>query len=257
MAGGINKGYIVNKKTFLLVLILTQNIYANTFSGLTQEQEQELISEGLPLPGSGVTLVPRNEIILTPIEKKKVDLLHESKLKYGYLNEYNDRAKELLNLKETVSYKNKNKNIPDLYNTGMKKNISDLPMSYSFSSVPENQIKEIIGFAPMGTFLQDQGWTGAGEFFEPKFGGTCAFSESNLILTRGSAILPKEDVTYTINGKVTLNNVIGNNNSGYLYEVEWFDKNFRRKLECATKEYSQKINQSVISLSQEIDKNEN
>lgn len=243
----------MRKYLSLILLLSSPYSFGDDISGLTTEQELGLLAEGLPVPGTGVTIVPRQEMKLSSEEINQFSHLKAEKEKQGYLKEYNARAKELLELTLTIPQHYKKQDRSDFYSTDIKKTIDEIPMAYPFTAVPQREVKHLLGFAPMGTYIQNMGWTGAGEFFNPSMDSTCAFSESNLSLTHGAAILPKEDVTYIINEKVTLHNVIGNEQSGYLYEIEWYDKKFRRKLECATKKYTKEMNQSVVNLAKLID----
>lgn len=48
----------------------------------------------------------------------------------------------------------------------------------------------------------------------------------------------KEIVSNQVNDKITIVEVIGNNASGYVYNVEWWDDDFRHILECASKKFN-------------------
>ena len=64
--------------------------------------------------------------------------------------------------------------------------------------------------------------------------------------------LVEELITYSVNNKPTIELVV-NDTSGYLYEVEWFQKDYERKLECVSTEYSKETLNQVISMAKEID----
>jgi hypothetical protein len=241
------------KTTTYLLAGLYAGIGLAQYSELTKSQELALIAEGLPVPGSGITVVPRSQLHLSKKEEDYFAARSAQQLQKGFISEYNTRAKELLSLHQTIQYHyEKYKNDTNPYSTSLKHTIAEIPMAYASTPVSANNIK-IIGFSPMGTYIKDQGWTGIGEFFETNQHLFCAFSESNIKITKGSAILPKEDVQYVVNGKVCLLNIMGNNQSGYLYEIEWYDDSFRSKLECATQHFSELTKEAVIALAKEID----
>ena len=130
---------------------------------------------------------------------------------------------------------------------------SNLAMGYGYKGVPANLATKVIGYAPESVYVND-GWAGAVEFFVPNFGGVCAFREVNIEITKSTASIPKEVATYAVNGKLTTVNAVGNKASGFVYEVQWWDKQFRRTLECASKEYSQEVSLKTIELAKKIDK---
>jgi phage terminase large subunit-like protein len=88
----------------------------------------------------------------------------------------------------------------------------------------------------------------------PSFGGVCAFREVNIEITKSSAYISKEIATYMVNKKLTTMNAVGNKESGFVYEVEWWDKKFKRTLECASKEYTDAMRTQTFELAKQIDK---
>jgi hypothetical protein len=49
-------------------------------------------------------------------------------------------------------------------------------------------------------------------------------------------------------------NATGSKESGFVYEVEWWDKNFKHNLECASKEYKSEFATKTLELAKQIDK---
>ena len=72
-------------------------------------------------------------------------------------------------------------------------------------------------------------------------------------LTHAAAKVDEAVVRYDINHKVTTLNVEGNEQSGYVYTVDWKDSHFFRTLECATLTYSKDKTDAVITLAKRID----
>ncbi len=203
-------------------------------------------------PDGGVTVTPSSEIHAPSNVKSQWVKERLEQRKNGYLSVYNDRAKELLQLgdilqfKYNASLKNKDKN-----SSIFRKTNSEINMGYTFTPVPEHYVSNVYGFASCNTFKD--GWTGIVEFFKSEGVGNCAFTENNVSLTHQAAKVDESIVRYDINEKITVVSVEGNKDSGYLYKVDWFDKDFFRTLECASMDYSVDETNAVINLATKID----
>lgn len=213
-----------------------------------QWAKEHFAKQGVPVPDGGVVLKSVAAMSNYAALRSNRARIKKEVATLGYMSAYSARAEQLLNFNpeiKPVNYK--------ASNTDLKPSINDLKMAYTFVGVPENDIAEIIGFSPYLTYLKDQGWVGAIEFFRNPIIGTCAYSENNVRLSHGSIIVAQEDATVDINGKVTIEEVIGNNSAGFLYNVEWYDQTFFRQLECANKQFSDSLKQDVIELAKHID----
>lgn len=233
-----------------------------------QEKENMRMLEelGLPLPGSGIKIVPRAMLNLSPEAMQKGEKeLAEFKEK-GYVDKYINRPLELLaitkrSVKKAVQTLNGK---PSNRYTGFVKNVSDLKLGFTFPTLTQNkslrgtsQPIKILAATVQGGFHDDKGgWSGAAEYFTYKDIGTCSYGIMNVKVSNTAAQLAQEDVTYTINNKATiLMPVEGSDNSGYLYMVKWYDDENFHELECANMKYAAKINDAVIELAKKIDKN--
>ncbi len=85
--------------------------------------------------------------------------------------------------------------------------------------------------------------------------GNCSYCENNLNFSHGAAIIPEEDATKDVNGKITVANITGEKNSGFLYSVDWYDNSFFREIKCAKTDYSSDILAAVVELARQIDNN--
>lgn len=223
---------------------------------LTEQEKYEFFTKkGMPAPGSGATVINNaNEFKMTKSQSASVNKFNTDQKIKSYSEQENKKAKFLLGMPETAEKEyNARKNIA--YNpqdTHLYEIKSNLAMNYAYTGVPEALITKVIGYAPESTFVNN-GWSGAVEFFVPSFGGVCAFREVNVEITKTAAYIPKEIATYMVHKKLTTMNVIGNKKSGFVYEVEWWDKKFKRTLECASKEYSDIISKFTIELAKKID----
>ncbi|MFW2535201.1 hypothetical protein [Legionella sp. 28fT52] len=213
-----------------------------------------LEKNGHPVPDSGVKIISQKQQSNSlDSQKQRLKNLMDIK-KFGYINRREPKVEQLLTLKITAAndYKHHGSDYKPT-NTHLKHSIDELKMAYTFVGVPKNEMSEMIGVAPYLTYLKNQGWVGATQFFVKEGIGICDFSENNVRLSHGAVTIPKEEVRNDVNGKVTTVDVVGTKKSGFLYRVEWYDHSFFRELDCANKEYSEKIKNSVIKLAVKID----
>ena len=223
---------------------------------LTDDQKNEIFTKnGLPWPGMGAQVVPASSMAQSIKEKiKKNSFAIADK---GYIDEDNFDAKTLLDVKKL----SENDLMDNLSNnntksTHMRANAQAINTAYSYNGVPPEIVKEIIGFSPLGAYMEGKkGWTGAIEFFEPQVleKTTCSYSQSNLRLTGGTASIAKEIASYVVNNKLSVVEVIGNTKTGFAYTVEWYDDNYRSVLTCAQDTYSKDTINKVLEMAKLID----
>ncbi len=250
------------KMTKNIILVLLCAFSINCFAEEIPENHKKILEElGLTVPGSGIKLVPRSMLNLSEDQLKSGEKAEKERKKLGYAVVYTNRPIELINFHNYAKTQFK------LYedneratSTHLRKNINDLKLAFKFKGVPEgNSLASagtvtMLGIAPKGGFHEEKGgWSGAGQFFDAKNIGSCAYSVMNVKASNTAARLAIEDVTYDINNKVTISFVEGNKNSGFLYKVEWYDNDNFHELECANMKYSPEINRSVIELANRID----
>lgn len=246
-------------KRFVIILGLIPSL-AFSFTDaekdiFTQENIKVLQSKGLPTPDSGVELVPRSSLMSSDWQKQKDEKANLNQKKLGYVKEDSARAQELLHFDEVV--KTNQAAEAKMYkpsDTHLRHSVSDVLMAYTYVGVPEAEMKEFLGIAPAGSYVNSPtlGWSGAVEFFRNSI-GTCAYTENNLRISHGAARIAQEDARKDVNGKITLVFITGTDASGYLYRVKWFDNNFIRELECANSKYSVNTIKAVIDLAKRID----
>lgn len=231
--------------------------FSNTSDSMQAEMNKELIKAGLPTPGSGVQVVPDGQIQMPEWQKDKFKSDTNEQRKRGYVDKSSPRAHELIHISEQI----KRYGISDSPSTnegdsGLHKNAADIAFSYSYIGVPKSEIKELYGVAPTGAFLTEpqKGWTGAVVFFNSGF-AHCAYTEKNIMHGQGGVQIEESIARYDVNGKVTTIDIEGNESTGFLYNIFWFDINYYRELECATKNYSKSILDKSIELAKKIDKN--
>jgi hypothetical protein len=223
---------------------------------LTEQEKYEFFTKnGYPLPGTGATVVNKTEFTFTKEQSAVVNKFNLEQKTKGYYEIANKHAVLLLAMPETAENEyNERKLIPrKLTDTHLYEVLSDMPLKFKFKGVPKKLSTKIIGYAPEHSFV-DNGWTGAIEFFVPSFGGVCAYHAISIELTQTSAYIPREIATHQVNNKLTTINVMGSQETGFVYEVEWWDKKFKQTLECASREYSEDIKAETVRLASLIDK---
>ncbi|MDP1602162.1 MAG: hypothetical protein Q8M03_02770 [Legionella sp.] len=251
----------MNKKNKVIILSLLPSLLfaMNDENGPSQESQdyaKKVLTElGLPLPGSGIHIIPRSLMSLPPEaieEHNKIDAQMKTQ---GFVKENTTRPTELLNFKDhaKTEFAMYNHNDSDR-GTHLRHSVSELKMAYIFKGVPKSEMTHYIGIAPQGSY-HNEGWSGAGQFFDNKHVGSCAYGEMSVKVTNTAVTLAMEGVSYEVNNKPTVMYVIGNKNSGYLYKIRWFDDDYFRELECANMNYSANITKKFIELAQRIDSN--
>jgi hypothetical protein len=221
-----------------------------------QEKEHFFTKQGVPLPGSGATIANNTqELGATKEQRSVIARFNSAQKSQGYYETNNKRAQFLFSMPEMAEKEyNERKSVAfNAHDTHLYESKNNLAMGYAYKGVPANLSKKVIGFAPESNFVNGK-WNGAVEFFTPFFDSACAYHEVNIQLTQSSASIPKEIVTYAVNNKLTKMNVIGSSESGFVYEVEWWDKTYKRNLECAAKVYTEAMRAQVIELAKKIDK---
>ena len=221
---------------------------------LTEEEDYAIFGkDGLPRPGSGVKLIPANKMHYNSAEVKQIKALAKTLNDKGYIDKYNQHAMDLLMFRQAAEKDYAKNTFQKEQGTHLRHNVSDLKIAYDYKEVPNVFTKEIFGFSPESVFMKN-GWAGVIEFFKPSsLNGICAYHEINIKLTGGAANFAKEIVTNEINNKITIIEVSGNEASGYEYNIEWWDENFRHILECAAKHFKPTTKSQIIQLSKNID----
>ncbi len=212
-----------------------------------------LEKQGGPVPDGGVKVLPAEKMASYKENKSTIFKIKHDMATYGYVKEYS-QAEQLLTIKITAprDFKKHGQDY-DAKNTHLKHDINDIKMAYTFIGVPLQEGTESIGFAPITTYIKDKGWAGAIYFFTKDGLGNCSYSENYVKLTHGAVIIAKENARYDVNGKTTTVIVRGTPESGFLYNIDWYDTTFFRQLSCANKNFDQKITDGIIELAKRID----
>ncbi|MCC5791689.1 MAG: hypothetical protein JJT82_03660 [Legionellaceae bacterium] len=212
----------------------SQDIQSTTYSYLKKQ--------GLPLPGEGAKVV--NDIsakIPGKLKEQKKEMQEK-----GYYTSDSGRPTELMQMKERA-----NAIFAKTSQTELKPTAQQIPLGYQFNALPKNSGIDVTAFAPSGGY--HNGWNGIVAFFEKEGLGSCAYTENNITLSQAAIYIPHHEAEYRVNGKLTLTEVGGSKDTGFLYTVHWFDERFFYRLECASIQYKMSLKNEVIALAKELD----
>jgi hypothetical protein len=252
------------KKTLICaaVIALSSNLYAEKEVINHQAENNKILEKlGLPIPGSGIKVVPRSMMNLDADLMEEGKKAEEEIKKQGYVNRYLEEPKELLNFKETVSREMKMTKVLSDTSTDLRSDVSELKLAFDYEGL-NNEANlsggdgiTVYAAVPQGAFNPESGgWSGAVQFFDDKRIGSCSYGLMNVKAANSAVEIAQEDVTYIINNKATLSAVEGSPNSGFLYTVKWYDETNFHELVCANMKYSPETTAAVIELANKIDK---
>lgn len=221
------------------------------FANEINEEHIKILKDlGLPTPEQ------RIEVVSSDNTTGPLKFIYNAKSlemkKNGYVNTTSDRAIEILNIKKSLKKQfSIRPSVMKKTDTEIRKNHNEIAFAYTWLGTPSSEIVDHYGYAPIGTY-KDTGWTGGVEFYKTPF-ATCSYMENNMLAANGAVRIYENKATKDVNGKYTFVEIEGNENSGFLYRVQWFDDIFNRDLECATMEYSVETRNKVINLAKKID----
>ena len=143
-------------------------------------------------PGTYVTVT--EEEFPDPPQLKKQMLQKKKEMKengYYETNQNSKYANFLLTLKQHAKseirayYKNQNK-----VDSHLKSTSEEIPLAFSFKKLPIDQ-KNIIGYSPIGSFIDNKAWNGIKVFFNND-DSVCAYEFTDLNLSHAAFYLKKE-----------------------------------------------------------------
>lgn len=237
------------KKTLITLTILSASALNAAMPQLTEEQISYFKKQGLPVPGTGVTIAEPSRSLAAnkAIMEQKTD---------GYRHEFSQAATNLLHIDALLKpeIKRVKSLVRQKQSANITTNMTDITMAYSFKSVPSSIVKRVIMYAPTGVYVHDgkiEGWVGLTEYFESKL-GNCSYEEVNVTLTGTSTVMDSDTVTYEVSNKTGEYFSTGDS-AGFLYQIEWIDNVFRHKLRCATVVFNPKMHDKIIDMANVID----
>lgn len=193
------------------------------------------------------------------VEGVKIIPTPENQVKYysmlktnGYVKEENKNA--LVLMKEIENAPDEIKRFIDdnPTDTHLRATKDSIPFTFSFPEIKASDTNKVFGFAPGASYVNGK-WTGGVELFETNFGLGCALTINDIKTNHSGALIIDASNTSRVNNKVTTEFVSGNEKYGYLYMVSWYDNNFFRNLECASKTYDASVIHKMIEIAKRSD----
>lgn len=164
-------------------------------------------------------------------------------------NETDSSVNFLLDIKKSAKQELRQyNNVTDDADTHLKSSISKLHLDFKFNGIPGINPADVIGYAVAGGYTK-KSWNGAVEFADIKGIGICSFT----IFKISKVVLPKEKISYAINGKASEAMIAGNHSTGFLYDVNWYTNTRRYALECANLKFDPEIIDRMVVISKRAD----
>lgn len=244
----------------VLLLLMSMYSYALSDRELQEKENMKMLAAmGLPLPGSGIHVVPRASLDLSEEALKKGAEEEEQMKTRGYIPSYTEYPKELLNFHLKVKEIKEGELLPDT-STKLRRTVAEIKLGFKpkgFDNALVNAFSgdiTLIAAVPQGGFHDEKGgWSGVAQFFMEKHIGTCSYGVMNVKVSQTAAQLAEESITYDVNNKPTLSRIEGSEHSGFLYTLEWYDNENFHELECANMKYSKELTDQVLNLAKIID----
>jgi hypothetical protein len=200
-------------------------------------------ANGLILPDSGLQYITANEI--TDPVQKEIRAKYQKNLSLmstgDYIEEPSSDAQSLLAMR----------NKSNLDKAGLVKDLSNLKLAFPFQGLSFIKNEDVIGYT--GYTGWDNGWLGISEFFTSEELGVCNFTRYNMKLSHGGVKLVENEMDFLINNKPTDHSVRGNDATGFLYDVTWYDPTYIQGLQCALERFDPEAMDRMISLAIQID----
>lgn len=240
-----------NSMVFLFTLLGSSALFAQ-IEYQPNSEEYKKVMAGLPLPDSGVTIISGiSKNIPEKLQEEEVERRKQQKSQ-GFSFANTTHPQDLIFLSKGIGINkeifSKNTN-PE--NTEIKERLDQLFLGFPFLGINNSEATPI-GFAVMGAWTT-KGWTGVVEYFNYPQVGVCQLSLNNIKLSHAAIMLDKDIVSYDINNKITTKFVKGNQKSGFIYSVNWYDNTFFYELECAKKLFDKENISKMIELAINID----
>jgi hypothetical protein len=237
----------------LITIVLFVPIVAS--ADITTEAPPQDIKD-FKYPKSGVHIIHTGDLKLPDAIKKDLELNKHQMKEKGYFDSKSSEAQTLLTMKGVNVLAKQNHGVAnpdDPRDSHLKSNISGVGLAYNYPGIPMASNTEHKGYAAVGMWIDDKGWTGVKEFFDDESLGICSFTLYNMTLSHGSVEIGDDAVEYKVNKKPGTIVVSGSNLSGFLYYVSWYDETYIHELECATSSFDKKMVNKMTSYGTVID----
>lgn len=212
-----------------------------------------IFAQETPYPSNlrGVHIVPLEQISVPAEFKQKIRIDFSKDNNYENKDSYS--AKFLMKIKEHAKDQFDHADRYAKYgdgDTSMKHSLKEIKLAIPFKPIKGVDEKDIIGYAAGNSFVENKGWNGIRVFFSNENLGNCSYQYIKII----SVMLPKESTEYLVNNKPGDKHIEGNQNTGFNYNVTWYDNDAEHSLDCANKSFKPDIMRYMIKLANVIDK---
>ena len=193
---------------------------------------------------SNIDIVQLNSMSFSPELKNEMRAYNSDMKNKGYIEKDNAYIHQLLKIK-TAS----NARSTQLGSNELKDSESDIKITFKFTSVLPNPV----AYSGIGIETNTGTWSGIKEFFDGKEAGMCSLSVFDISKVKEHIQLNAEGLGYEVNDKPTRITVEGNINSGFMYSIRWYDKNFAREIECANNDMKESIKTKMLEFAKKVD----
>lgn len=178
---------------------------------------------------SGITIVPDSQMELPPVSKQR----------------------QAESLKQQVDFLTSLPQLAKSTSDGeLKKDVSEIKLAFKYKPLPIDR-KHIIAYVGAYAYRED-GWTALDVYFEDDVLGVCNYNVSDMDVTRGGVQISEKTVRYDVNQYPNTLYVGGNATTGYVYNIDWFNKPYSKELECASRTYNSRAQAALIELAKKI-----
>lgn len=161
----------------------------------------------------------------------------------GYVEASSGRAKHLLALKTGPT---------EQAGRGLRSSTTGLKLAFTPRAGAAIPAVAVIGYEPAGAETAN-GWSGLTTVFMDNVHGACVYTVHHFGLVGGAVRLGEDTVEYSVRGKPTQVTVEGSEQSGFAYEVAWFEPDVQHELTCAMPRFERSHSQQLIALARRID----
>ncbi len=124
---------------------------------------------------------------------------------------------------------------------------SEIMTGFNFIPVPGIPEKNILGFAAAGSYHQN-GWDGMAEIFSFQDDAICKYSTFRI-----EKVIIDEVTENLVNGKPAGKDIAGNDKTGFMYLIEWFNPDRRMSIECASRKFDPKLMTAMLEKARQVD----
>lgn len=173
----------------------------------------------------------------------------------GYYLEDSKTARSLLTIKSADSLRADIKKLaPSQGPVPITYNSLPIPkLAFVFNGLAAVKPDNILAYSVL-PIDQGHGYEVVSTYFTDDNLGKCSLTMQYVGATNGGTIYSQDEVTYSVNGKPTEQEISGSDQSGYSYNLNWGDSKFSYGLTCANATYNKDLIAMQMELARQIDR---